>query len=302
MLLIALLLDGALGDPDRIWNRVPHPTVLMGRMIEALDNALNRERDEDETRRMKGALALALLMLVWAGLGALLAAAPLGPIWEILGAAVLLAHRSLVDHVRAVADGLREGLPEGRAAVAKIVGRDPEALDETGVARAAIESAAENFSDGVVAPAFWFLIAGLPGIAAYKALNTADSMIGHRTPRHEAFGWAAAKLDDLANWIPARIAAFLLFVGGLKFRGSDVIMEDAKLHRSPNAGWPEAAMAVALDVSLSGPRSYGGRMEDQPYVNEEGRTPGVNDIDAAARLLWRGWVALLILLFLLVRP
>lgn len=254
MLLIALLLDGAIGDPDRIWRRVPHPAVLMGRMIAALDRWLNSDADPDELRRMKGALALALLMLPWAAGGAFLAAAPLGPVWEIIGAAALLAHRSLVDHVRAVADGLREGLDEGRDAVAKIVGRDPQALDEIGVSRAAIESAAENFSDGVVAPAFWFLLAGLPGIAVYKALNTADSMIGHRTPRHEAFGWAAARLDDFANWIPARIAAVLLFVAGLRWSGWDRLRRDAgctaRQRRLAGGGDGPGARRVALGSAL----------------------------------------------------
>jgi adenosylcobinamide-phosphate synthase len=182
--------------------------------------------------------------------------------------------------------------------VARIVGRDTAALDGPGVARAAIESAAENLSDGIVAPAFWFLIGGLPGMLIYKAVNTADSMIGHRTPRHEAFGWAAARLDDGLNWVPARLTALLIAVTHGHFDRAP-ILRDGPLHRSPNAGWPEAAMAVVLDVALSGPRSYHGERKDYPWVWPEGRRdPGPDQIDAACAVLWRTWAGLFALVAL----
>jgi adenosylcobinamide-phosphate synthase len=215
-------------------------------------------------------------------------------VFEVIGAAVLLAQRSLVDHVMAVAAGLRESLREGRRAVAQIVGRDPETLDPAGVSRAAIESAAENFSDGVVAPAFWFLVAGLPGIAIYKAVNTADSMIGHRNDRYREFGWAAARLDDALNWIPARLAGFLLCLVGGGRAAMQVMLRDARLHKSPNAGWPEAAVAASLGVALAGPRIYGGVVTDDPYLNPEGREQAHgSDIEAAVRQTWRAWWVLL---------
>jgi len=206
LLLAALLIDAALGEPRWLWSRWPHPAVLMGRAVAALDRGLNT----GGLRRAKGALATAVLGLGALALGGLVAALPLGPLWEVLAAAVLLAQKSLAEHVAAVAQGLRYGLAEGRRAVARIVGRDPATLDEAGVARAAIESAAENFSDGVAAPAFWFLLGGLPGVLLYKVTNTADSMIGYRTARHADFGWAAARFDDLLNWVPARLSAGLI--------------------------------------------------------------------------------------------
>lgn len=292
LLTAALLLDGWLGEPAWLWRRLPHPAVLMGRSVDLLDRALNRGR----RRRAKGVLAAALLLGGWGGLGALLAL--LGPVAEVLCAAVLLAQRSLADHVAAVARALRRSLPEGRAAVAMIVGRDTAAMDAPRVARAAIESAAENLSDGVVAPALWFAVAGLPGIAAYKALNTADSMIGHRTPRHEAFGWAAARLDDAANWVPARVTAGLILAAHAT-PGWRAVAREARRHRSPNAGWPEAAAARVLGVALSGPRAYGGREEHHPFVNPAGlHAIGASEIDAATATLWRTWRLLVALALL----
>ncbi|MFN3291893.1 MAG: CobD/CbiB family cobalamin biosynthesis protein, partial [Gemmobacter sp.] len=206
LLIPALLLDAAFGEPRWLWSRWPHPAVLMGRAVAALDSAWNH----GPSRRLRGVAAVAVLVAGAGALGLGLSSLPGGPVWEILLAAVLLAQRSLADHVQAVADALRLSLADGRLMVARIVGRDTAAMDEAAVARAAIESAAENLSDGVVAPAFWFLVAGLPGILIYKAINTADSMIGHRTPRHEQFGWAAARLDDVLNLIPARLSALLI--------------------------------------------------------------------------------------------
>ena len=288
LLIAALLLDGVMGEPKWLWSRVPHPAVLMGRLIGWCDTRFN------DGTRARGALVLAALVLAAGLAGWLIAALPLGWLWSMLLAAILLAQRSLVTHVRAVADGLRYGVNPGRRAVTMIVGRDTSALDESGVARAAIESAAENFSDGVVAPAFWFLVAGLPGILIYKLVNTADSMIGYRTPRHEAFGWAAARLDDVLNYIPARLTAGLIALAFWSARAVDVTLQDARLHRSPNAGWPEAAMAGVLDVALSGPRSYHGEMREFPFVNAGGeREIGVAEIEAAIAVLWRVWWVIL---------
>lgn len=291
LLLPALALDALFGEPDWLWKRWPHPAVLMGRAVGWLDDRLNR----GEGRRGKGVLAVALMVIGAWSLGATIAALPFGPLWEVLGAAVLLAQRSLVDHVRAVGDALRLSLGDGRLMVARIVGRDTATMDGPAVVRGAIESAAENLSDGVVAPAFWFLLGGLPGMLVYKIVNTADSMIGHRTPRHEQFGWAAARLDDLLNWIPARLTAALIALthGITRFAP---IRRDAALHRSPNAGWPEAAMARALDVALSGPRSYHGERRDYPFVHPSGRRdPGPETIDACCAALWRSWAGLVAL-------
>ncbi len=290
-LLIALALDAVFGEPDALWKRVPHPAVLMGRAVGWTDRMMNH----GQGRVVTGAIAIgALTLLAWFA-GSVLAR--LGWPIEVLVAAVLLAQRSLVDHVRAVAEALSLSIEDGRAAVARIVGRDTAGMDESQVARAAIESAAENFSDGVVAPAFWFLVAGLPGLMVYKMVNTADSMIGYRTPRHEAFGKAAAKLDDLLNWIPARLSALFLFLTHHRRGGWGIILRDAKLHRSPNAGWPEAAMAVGLGVALSGPRSYHGALREEPFVNDAGRHEiGAAEIDDAVQGLWRGWAALVVTL------
>ncbi len=286
VLLFALLLDALMGDPKQLWRRVPHPVVLFGRAISALDGALNK----GGFRKEKGAAAILLLAALAAGLGALIEAAPFEPLPQVLAAAVLLAQKSLVDHVSAVAAGLRRSLAEGRGAAGEIVGRDLAAADEAGVARAAVESGAENFSDGLVAPVFWFALLGLPGLFAYKMVNTADSMIGHRTERHERFGWAAARLDDLLNLVPARLSALLIALAALSPRAALVAVRDGRRHRSPNAGWPEAAMAGALGLALSGPRAYHGAMTDQPWINPDGRREaGPADIDAAVALLWKAW-------------
>lgn len=286
MLALALILDAILGEPDWLWRRVPHPAVLFGRAIGWLESVLN----EGANRRAKGVVAVAVLVIaIWLP-ARLLSVDLFEGVFEVLGAAILLAQRSLADHVQAVAEALRRSLAEGRSAVAKIVGRDPETLDQAGVARAAIESAAENFSDGVVAPAFWFLVGGLPGIAVYKAVNTADSMIGHQSERYRDFGWAAARLDDLLNWIPARLAGLILCLVGGGRAAMDVMFRDARLHKSPNAGWPEAAVAASLGIALAGPRIYDGVVADDPYVNDAGRkATHAGDIDEALRLIWRGW-------------
>ncbi|MFV1874236.1 adenosylcobinamide-phosphate synthase CbiB [Nioella sp.] len=287
LLLGAMALDAVMGEPRWLWSRVPHPAVLMGRIIGWCDARFN------VFPQWHNGVLVVMALVAGAGLlGAVIEALPLGWLWSLIGAAILLAQKSLVQHVQAVADGLRYGVGEGRRAVAMIVGRDTSGMDEPAVARAAIESAAENFSDGIIAPAFWYLIGGLPGILIYKVVNTADSMIGYRTPRHEDFGWAAARLDDVLNWIPARITAGLIALAFWSARSLDVIRQDARLHRSPNAGWPEAAMAGVLDVALSGPRSYHGETRDYPWVNGSGNPDiGVAEVEAAISVLWRVWAA-----------
>jgi adenosylcobinamide-phosphate synthase len=288
-LLLALILDAVLGEPRLLWDRVPHPAVLMGRAVDLLDRRLNR----GTRRRARGVLALLLLAGGAGGLGLFLAGLP-GHVAEVVVGAVLLAQRSLAEHVAAVAAGLRMSLAEGRRSVAMIVGRDTAGMDVPSVGRAAIESAAENLSDGVVAPALWMLVGGLPGIMIYKAVNTADSMIGHRTPRHEAFGWAAARCDDVMNLIPARLTAAIIWLTAPRRGVWPAIIRDARMHRSPNAGWPEAAMAQVLDIALSGPRSYHGELRDFPFVHPDGRRGiGAEEIDAAVGVLWRSWVILL---------
>jgi len=287
----AMLVDAALGEPGWLWNRWPHPAVLMGRAVEWLDRRLNR----GEGRKAKGVVSVVLLCLAAGLIGLMIAAVPDFGLLELIVAAILLAQRSLSQHVRAVADALRLSLADGRRAVAMIVGRDTATMTRPDVARAAIESAAENLSDGVIAPAFWFLVGGLPAMMIYKVINTADSMVGHRTPQYESYGWASARLDDVLNWIPARLTAVLIAVTHGWF-DSRPIRRDAVLHRSPNAGWPEAAMAVVLNVSLSGPRSYHGERRDYPYVWPEGRRDiGPDEIDAAVLALWRAWGAALVI-------
>jgi len=290
LLLIALIGDAVIGDPPRIWSRLPHPAALMGRAIAWLERGLNH----GQHRRLKGIAALSVLVALAATAGLAFAAIPGGPIIETVLAAILLAQNSLVRHVSAVARALDRGLNEGRVAVQMIVGRDAQALDENGVVRSAVESVAENFSDGVVAPVFWFLVAGLPGIMVYKMVNTADSMVGYKNERYQAFGWASARLDDVLNWLPARLAGGLICLSHGSIRGSiraaRVMLRDAPLHRSPNAGWPESATAALVGIAISGPRVYGGVETRDPYVNATGRYDlGPDDIDRAVRVIWRAW-------------
>lgn len=285
VLLIALVLDRRIGDPRWLWRRLPHPVVVFGQMIGWIDGRFNRETDTAEVRVRNGRLAIAALLAMAGFAGWLLSGLfdglglP-GTGLEIIVVSIFLAQKSLADHVAAVAVGLNErGLAGGREAVMMIVGRDPDALDESGVARASIESLAENFCDGVVAPAMWYALLGLPGLLAYKMLNTADSMIGHLNQRHRDFGRAAARLDDLANWLAARLSALLIVIGAgvvhgtvAMKRSSASALVDSGLHRSPNAGWPEAAMAGALGLALAGPRRYGGELFMEASLNASGRS------------------------------
>lgn len=286
ILLLALLLDGVFGEPKWLWSRIPHPAVLMGRAVGWMDSQFNTGE------KRNGILTLTALCTAAGLIGILVSNLPDFGIIQTLVAAILLAQKSLTQHVTAVANALRLSTGDGRLAVAQIVGRDTRDMDDAAIARGAIESAAENLSDGVIAPAFWFLLLGLPGLLIYKATNTADSMIGYMTPRHREFGWAAAKFDDLINWIPARITAFLITLTHGALSKSNLILRDAPLHRSPNAGWPESAMAVALNIALAGPRSYDGEMREFPFVHNEGRhTLTAYDVDAATAALWRTWAA-----------
>ncbi|OCW57625.1 adenosylcobinamide-phosphate synthase CbiB [Hoeflea olei] len=316
VLLAALVLDRIVGDPAWLWRRVSHPVVLFGWAIGFVDRHFNRPGDSSGARRRKGVAAmlalLALAALAGFGLGCLFdGLGVFGTALEIIVVSVFLAQKSLADHVAAVADGLRrDGLAGGRTAVSMIVGRDPETLDVSGVCRAAIESLAENFSDGSVAPALWFALFGLPGLMAYKMLNTADSMIGHLNERHRDFGWAAARLDDVANWPASRLSALLIAAGAGIAKGGAAMRRAARcaatdhgLHRSPNAGWPEAAMAGGLDLALGGPRSYGGEPVMEASLNAAGRRQaGAGDILAGLAIYHRACdgLAALVLAFILL--
>lgn len=288
ILLGALLLDAALGDLPGLFRRAPHPVALIGRLIERVDTRLNRPERPAADRRMRGAFALLAVTAAAAAAG--WAVSLLGWLPTLLLAFLLIAQRGLYDHVSAVAAGLDSGLEQGRRAVSHIAGRDPDSLDAHGVARAGIESLAENFSDGVVAPAFWFVLLGLPGLCAFKAVSTLDSMVGHRTRRHEDFGAWSARADDVACFLPARISALLLMGAAFCFRRASplgawrAVMNDAHRHRSPNAGWPEAAMAGALGLALAGPRRYGGRTVRDAWMGRGRSRATTQDIRRALRL------------------
>ncbi|WP_454916359.1 adenosylcobinamide-phosphate synthase CbiB [Xanthobacter sediminis] len=295
---VAMILEGLIGYPDALVRRIGHPVVWIGRLIAALDRDWNRPEFSDRRRRMLGVAAVGMLVAA-AGVPALLLEAglralPFGWIVAGLAGSTLIAQRSLHWHVARVAAALETGgLEAGREAVRHIVGRDPQRLDEAGVARAAIESLAENFSDGIVAPVVWMCVGGLAGGAAYKALNTADSMIGHLTPRHATFGWAAARTDDYVNLPASRIAGPLLIAAAALTPGASpraalaAMRRDAPRHRSPNAGWSEAAMAGALGLKLNGPKVYGGVFTEDAFMGEGRREATAADIRAALRLYRR---------------
>lgn len=300
ILTLALLADRLIGDPEWLWDRVPHPVVAFGAAISTADRWGNSDADSDSIRRRNGLISIVILLVLAIISGILLVwlfstLGVVGWLLEIAVVAILLAQKGLADHVTRVATDLREGgLAGGRAAVSRIVGRDPESLDESGICRAAIESLAENFSDGVVAPAFWYAILGLPGLLAYKLLNTADSMIGHKSPRYHDFGRAAARLDDAANWPAARLSALIIAVAAAFTQGRRAAelalraaLRDAGLHRSPNAGWPECAMAGAVDLALAGERNYDGVVVREPMLNAAGkRSAQPADIDTAVRVFY----------------
>jgi adenosylcobinamide-phosphate synthase len=290
-----MMIELCAGYPQALVRMIGHPVTWIGRLIAALDRLLNRDGTDPHWRRGAGSVAILLLICIVGAIAFIvereLLRLPFGLIAVAVVASALIAQRSLHRHVADVADALEhDGLAAGCAAVAKIVGRDVGALDAAGIARAAIESLAENFSDAVVAPVFWMAIAGLPGAALYKAINTADSMIGHRTPRHEAFGWAAARLDDLVNLPASRLSALLLVAAAMLGKSASAavawraVLRDAARHRSPNAGYPEAAMAGALGLSLAGPRVYGGVTIDDATMGDGRRDVTAADIRRALTL------------------
>jgi adenosylcobinamide-phosphate synthase len=293
--LLALLLELMIGYPDRLMAMIGHPVTWMGALIGALDRALNRDTATAAARRMAGTVTVLILIAAVGSIAFMVERSllwlPFGCVVAALPASTLLAQRSLHQHVGRVASALdTAGIAAARQAVSHIVGRDAEALDQAGVARAAIESLAENFSDGVVAPAFWMAVGGLAGAATYKAVNTADSMIAFRTPRHAAFGWAAARLDDLVNLPASRLSALLIIAAAGLTKGASpagawrAVRRDANRHRSPNAGYPEAAMAGALGLMLAGPRSYGGVLVDDAMMGDGRRAADAADIRAALAL------------------
>ena len=305
-----MLIELTVGYPDGLARAIGHPVTWMGRLISWLDQRLNRDGADAESRRRAGAVAmLALLGIV--GLVAFLIEQsllllPLGLIAVAILASTFLAQRSLFMHVASVAEALEDGgVAAGREAVAQIVGRDTADLDEAGVARAAIESLAENFSDGVVAPAFWMVIAGLPGAALYKAINTADSMIGHRTKRHQDFGRTAAQLDDIVNFPASRLSALLIVAASYLTKGASAsgawqaTWRDGSKHASPNAGYPEAAMAGALGLALAGPRAYDGAPTDGAWMGDGRREANAADIRAALDLYSRADGLLIAIVFVL---
>src|SRR3984893_12220759 len=295
ILIGGLVFDAFFGDMPAIFRRVPHPVVLAGRAIAFFDRKLNREVRGEGSRRERGIITVIVLVGGAAVLGAVVERAcrdslP-GAAVEAILIAVLIAQRSLYEHVAAVARALdTRGLAGGREAVRHIVGRDPMSLDANGVARAAIESLAENFSDGVVAPVFWYLLLGLPGLFAYKMANTLDSMIGHRTPQYRSFGWAAARLDDILNTVPAPLSGLLLTAAAAFAKNCRpghalmIMLRDGHKHHSPNAGWPESAMAGALGLALAGPRRYPEGLVADPWLGDGTARAATSDVRRALRL------------------
>jgi adenosylcobinamide-phosphate synthase len=302
---IAIGLDALLGWPNWLVARIGHPVAWLGRLIDALDAQWNRTTDAPAVRRIAGVAAALTVIVVATGLGWAVQSLMISAWSRIVVIGILatpfVAARSLYEHVAAVARPLLLGdVAAARSAVAMIVGRDPARLDEAAIARAAIESLAENTSDGIVAPVFWGALLGLPGIIGYKAINTLDSMIGHRTERHKDFGWASARIDDVANLVPARLTALLFALVSAEQRDAlACTLRDARGHRSINAGWPEAAMAGALSLRLCGPRFYHGELADEPWLNGSAPDPKAGDIVRALKLYVRAMVGLAGLLVIL---
>ena len=292
ILLIALILDYLIGDPNKVWSKIPHPAVIMGKLISWFDYNFNF----GSALKFKGIFAIFSLSIMACLIGQFIHLLPDYGLIELLITTILLAHNSLVKHVKDVLIGLNNSLNEGRNAVACIVGRQTKDLDESNVSRAAVESAAENFSDAVIAPIFWYLLLGLPGLFLYKMTNTADSMIGYKSEKYLLFGFGAAKFDDLMNWIPSRICGTLMCAAYLSKSNFLIMLKDAKLHASPNAGWPEAAMASILNVALAGPRSYHGKLTHYEFINSSGRHDmDKTDINDALKVLNRSWLILIII-------
>lgn len=295
ILFMALAVDAVFGEMGPLFRLLPHPVVVIGRLIGAMDKRLNKPALPETERKTRGVVLVVLMAALALGIGFGIAftARSIPHFWlvEVFAAATLLAQRALFDHVDDVARALEHnGLEAGRYAVSRIVGRDPQSLDEHGVARAAIESLAENFSDAVVAPVFWYVLLGLPGLLLYKTVNTLDSMVGYRNDKYRAFGWASARLDDGLNLMPARLAGLIIALAALfaargnPWRAIRTMVTDARHHKSPNSGWPEAAMAGALDLALGGPRKYPGLVVDEKWIGTGRARASVADIDRALHL------------------
>ncbi|MEM7740342.1 MAG: adenosylcobinamide-phosphate synthase CbiB [Pseudomonadota bacterium] len=304
LMLAAFAIEGAWGWPKPLYNVVRHPVVWIGALCDAGTGLLNRGSWSHTQRYLSGVLTtLVIVVLTFISARLMTSVLPettAGFIGEAIIASSLLASRSLYTHVKAVLIPLSaNNLDNARSAVSQIVGRDPAALDEAGVTRAAIESLAENTSDGVVAPLFWGVLLGLPGMAAYKAINTLDSMIGHRNKDFSAFGGFAARIDDVANFIPSRMTGLLFVLASARKAAWHTMIRDAARHRSPNAGWPEAAMAGALGVRLSGPRHYGNAVSKDPWLNEAAPNP-TDDTIRRALFIYQRALALCLLFLVLV--
>jgi adenosylcobinamide-phosphate synthase len=301
LVLAALIIEACVGYPRALLEQLGHPVMWIGHVIDALERSWNRPHWSAPVRRALGVatllIVLTLVSIVTLSLTWLARQVEWGVVLIVILGTAGLAQRSLFEHVQAVAHRLVENdLSGAREAVGRIVGRDTHRLDAHEVSGAAIESLAESFNDAVVAPAFWFLVGGLPGLFVYKAINTADSMIGHKEERWRAFGWAAARLDDVVNLVPARLAGLLLAVAA--GRGFTIMWRDASRHASPNAGWPEAALAGALDVRLGGPATYDGVVHARPYFGD-GAHPQITDLSRALTLYKRACALLWVLLALL---
>ncbi len=289
IMLIALIIDALIGDPEDLWKKIPHPVVLMGNLIKYFDQEFNHK--SGSKRKQAGLIGIIVGSAAFSILGLILEMLPF-MIIDMIIVAIFLAQKSLTSHAEEVLEALGLSLMEGRLAVAKIVGRDTSHLNESEVVRATVESTAEGFLDGVFAPIFWYLVAGLPGLLVYKFVNTADSMIGYRNERYEEFGWATAKFDDILNYVPARIIPFMVGITQLSLSPIKLAFEDGSSHRSLNAGWPEAAFASVLGIALSGPRSYDGELRDYPFINQTGRIELMpEDIKDCIKVAWKGWVA-----------
>ena len=311
IVLLALAMDAIIGDPNWLYRKIPHPIAAIGCMMNQLDLFLNRPQVKNPTKKILGVLfiiiALSVAGIIGWGMQTGLKLMEFGQLLEAILVSIFLAQNSLYRHVRNVAQALvSDGLDAARLSVSHIVGRDPATLDDSGVCRASIESLSENFSDGVIAPVFWYLIAGIPGILMYKTLNTADSMVGHLSPKYRYFGWASARLDDVANFIPARLTALLIFLTALiipstkGFKSLRSCLTYAKRHRSTNAGWPEAAMAGALDIRIAGPRVYNGIVVNDPWMGDGNPNLRTNDIYRALKLYFSSNIINALILVLLL--
>ena len=311
IVLLALAMDAIIGDPNWLYRKIPHPIAAIGCMMNQLDLFLNRPQVKNPTKKILGVLfiiiALSVAGIIGWGMQTGLKLMEFGQLLEAILVSIFLAQNSLYRHVRNVAQALvSDGLDAARLSVSHIVGRDPATLDDSGVCRASIESLSENFSDGVIAPVFWYLIAGMPGILMYKTLNTADSMVGHLSPKYRYFGWASARLDDVANFIPARLTALLIFLTALiipstkGFKSLRSCLTYANRHRSTNAGWPEAAMAGALDIRIAGPRVYNGIVVNDPWMGDGNPNLRTNDIYRALKLYFSSNIINALILVLLL--